>query len=1312
MTLALLWAVSSASAATAAPAIMYMNFEDAPYDGTPDEVIDSSGNNHHGRMIAGVTLDDTSPAIAGGSGTCGYASFSDGKIEVTGLPVSTAADDKTTVAFWMRWDGSNSVMPVGWDRHDIWIFQNSMGFNTSQGDIYGIDASGLANRWVHVVAEFTNFDITENRLWIDGVEQTLTQRRGSPRNSRAVVDPTLSIGGWGANSNYRFEGDLDEYKLFNGTLSSTEITDLTTETHACGGVLLDVRMEEQNWTGAAGDVINDGSSGADGQSYGGVLTAGSTPAVAGTPGTCRYGDFDGVDDYLEFDDRAELDLADVLTLAAWIYPRAYNPGGLSSFISKDTNYEVHLNDAGYLNWWWQSSTGTHEFNSTAIVPLNEWHHVAFRYTSGSQTMFIDGVARGSASFTGTLDENALPLQIGQDQEFAGRFFYGYIDEVQLLGSAVSDAEIVSIMNTTRPCAGTPVADWRMDEENWDGTPDEVLDYSGNDYHGRSINVTTRDGLLCNAADLRAAGTSDYLILEDTPFDGLDDFTTMLWYRGSESDVITMISAANGSQPNEYLFWFLNHTQFWPWLNNGRVGNIETVSNFGDGNWHFFAWRREGNQSCLYIDATLQGCETATTATLNLSPGSIFVGQEQDSFGGGFESSQGNEGEIDELLVFDSALSETAILTIRSNHLAGNNWDGSPRSCPSAGAAAFLITHDNQGIHCLQEPMTVTAVDGGGATATGYAEAVTLTTGSGCGTWSLDSGTPANFDDATADDGVATYTFDPSDGGVATFFLSYEEGPAVLDIDVYQTNDTSIRDDETEGTLTFAPDGFTITNSALGNPPPDPIVDPITTKTAGTDFDMHIAAYGQTATDPECGVIETYTGNRELKFYMDYDNPGTGSRFATIDDQTITGTLATATSQTVSFAAGQAVVTAKYKDAGEISLNVADDDTYAHTLTGSSNPFVSKPAALVVSRVATTGGTLNPGAVTVLDDRFVPAGEPFVVDIEARDAENARTPNFGAETPAETVRVQSDALVLPTVGRNGSTGDVIGGAGFVASGVGGRLTNAAVIFDEVGVIQLRPELVSSDYLGAGDITSTVSGNVGRFYPASYALASSSVTAACTTYTYMDQNELSVQFRLEARNTGNDVVENYDRVRLNEAAAVAAVTTVAENDDDGVDRSARLNVAGATWTLGAYAVTDTAARFTRGGGHRRAVRYAAVRGRGQRRARPGCARRAGHECGHKRRLHDTGKLQRARHRRRHPRGLWTVDGVARIRTRDPQPQRAARSTGVHGCRFRAASCGCLLELREWWCRSRRLYRESGRRGYGSVRAGCRRQRHGGA
>ena len=214
-------------------------------------------------------------------------------------------------------------------------------------------------------------------------------------------------------------------------------------------------MDQLSWNGTAGEVVDLSGNGLHGRSFNGANTANTTPAIAGSPGTCYYGSFDGNNDYVEVADNALLDVTDELTVMMWLRPTAYpTAGNLKSFVSKDNNYEAHLTSTGTVDWWWGG--GAQELFSVGTVPLNAWTHVTLVYSrsGGFQRIYLNGVLNASgANANVALATNNLPFQIGADQGFVGRNFAGLIDEVYVFRNALSASRIAQYMNTTRACVG-------------------------------------------------------------------------------------------------------------------------------------------------------------------------------------------------------------------------------------------------------------------------------------------------------------------------------------------------------------------------------------------------------------------------------------------------------------------------------------------------------------------------------------------------------------------------------------------------------------------------------------------------------------------------------------------------------------------------------------------------------------------------------------------------------------------------------------------------------------------------------------------
>ena len=221
------------------------SLDELSWNGTANEVKDTAGFtggpfDGQGEGAPVPTSNTISPARAGTTGTCGYATFSGATnggsaFTLDGLPVSTAAGDQTSVSFWMYWNGTNYVQPLGWRQYNLFFSDGNFGFNTGAYDIWGLSSSGLANGWHHVAAVFANGNVANSKLYIDGVLRTLGQIRSfDVNNANAYVQSTLDISGWTLDTSWRFTGGrIDEVRVYKGAMTQAQVTADFNETHLC-----------------------------------------------------------------------------------------------------------------------------------------------------------------------------------------------------------------------------------------------------------------------------------------------------------------------------------------------------------------------------------------------------------------------------------------------------------------------------------------------------------------------------------------------------------------------------------------------------------------------------------------------------------------------------------------------------------------------------------------------------------------------------------------------------------------------------------------------------------------------------------------------------------------------------------------------------------------------------------------------------------------------------------------------------------------------------------------------------------------------
>ncbi len=145
-----------------------------------------------------------------------------------------AEADAVTVSFWMKWDGQDNAMPISFGLYDIWIKGGAIGFNSFSEEIYGQTladlelsegSTGLANEWHHITAVFVDGDITQNKMYIDGISQDLSLVLGGGYNAGNMnIHQPMTIGGAGSTGNaaHNFTGELDNVKVFHKAITSTE----------------------------------------------------------------------------------------------------------------------------------------------------------------------------------------------------------------------------------------------------------------------------------------------------------------------------------------------------------------------------------------------------------------------------------------------------------------------------------------------------------------------------------------------------------------------------------------------------------------------------------------------------------------------------------------------------------------------------------------------------------------------------------------------------------------------------------------------------------------------------------------------------------------------------------------------------------------------------------------------------------------------------------------------------------------------------------------------------------------------------------
>lgn len=175
-----------------------------------------------------VTLTNTGYSSANGgsitfNGTSSYAYFN----------ANIGSTSVVTVEMWVKTNAQTGGMYFGFSTYDAWTYNGNLGFNTSAGDQYGfpstlVDYLGLVGNWRHLVFVMYVGSKTNNKIYVNGESQTMSQLVATFTGSSALFNSgSGKISGWsypGQALSFLMNMNVASFKIYNRELTSQEIT--------------------------------------------------------------------------------------------------------------------------------------------------------------------------------------------------------------------------------------------------------------------------------------------------------------------------------------------------------------------------------------------------------------------------------------------------------------------------------------------------------------------------------------------------------------------------------------------------------------------------------------------------------------------------------------------------------------------------------------------------------------------------------------------------------------------------------------------------------------------------------------------------------------------------------------------------------------------------------------------------------------------------------------------------------------------------------------------------------------------------------
>lgn len=192
------------------------------------------------------------------------------------------------------------------------------------------------------------------------------------------------------------------------------------------------------------------------------------------------------------------------------------------------------------------------------------------------------------------------------------------------------------------------------------------DESGNGNHGTVNGATLTSDRFGNRDSAYNIVDKQYISLNYSAMNGHLDFTIACWVKFDvmNSDINNILGVANSIEDNEFnLFYNNNANDFNIDLKGNTALDFGKSVDLSEANWHFVVFMRYNTEGVLYVDNKKILTISIPNETINTSDNGVLLGQDQDCLGGCFDASQNLNGDIDDLRIYNRALSESEIIQI-------------------------------------------------------------------------------------------------------------------------------------------------------------------------------------------------------------------------------------------------------------------------------------------------------------------------------------------------------------------------------------------------------------------------------------------------------------------------------------------------------------------------------------------------------------------------------------------------------------------------------------------------------------------------
>ena len=380
------------------------------------------------------------------------------------VPALTPSD-LSSVSFWFNsLDTTSTIFSMGKTGVYNWlnIRLNDGKLEAGYGSNNGAYLSGSSVKtvlsyndgsWYHVVCTFTGTYGTNQLPNIYVNASDVSTVAGAESGSLHTASGEGAFGYYNAQNILYFNGQLDQVRIFNKVLSTTEIQTLADETAcdalACGGTTNTLDILSDGSCIAAYPL--DGSPADLSGNYNGVQTDVTYPVGEFD----LAGSFNGVNSKISNPNITPLSSASVMSVSIWFKRNdiVFERGIMSIGVDGAAGGGIFLLAYGYssigsrnLFFEFGSAKGRYIFTNTTNT--NQWYHIVITSDGSTVNAYLNGSLQGSSSQGGGLIAPDAILSIGSMNVSGGKYHNGEIDQIRIFNKALSAGEVTTLYNET------------------------------------------------------------------------------------------------------------------------------------------------------------------------------------------------------------------------------------------------------------------------------------------------------------------------------------------------------------------------------------------------------------------------------------------------------------------------------------------------------------------------------------------------------------------------------------------------------------------------------------------------------------------------------------------------------------------------------------------------------------------------------------------------------------------------------------------------------------------------------------------------